>query len=1231
MSDPSRLVIKSMTLHNFKSYAGTHKVGPFNKSFTAVVGPNGNGKSNILDALLFVFGFKAKSLRQSKLSDLIHRSAKHKDFTDAYVAIEFGLYREVNDTFDDTFVVKRSISADSKSQYYYNDIPKTQKEVTTLLKRYNLDLTNNRFLILQGEVENISMMKPKAEKPDEVGLLEYLEEVIGTNKYIPEIDQLKKEREASEFDFLVSQKNYFSAEEMLESYAEPFAEAIKLLKLKSERLIFQNLSIQKKIYDIEQKIVANKDEYTLLKQELEEVSSQLAEVQTLDRSFITKIQALNAELKNLNTQKNSENSRLNEVLSNRNHFTNIMNEIDSTITKINAERTQYENLINENTLKLTALSNLEKTSTTDLPILKRVLTSTTNEMTKLNEQFGHLLAPIIAERERLETDMGPLQDSIFDHQKKIQDISSFCEAIQHKNELLNEELKTVTLNEEIHNRGRSLTAKKQELTAELASINSQSSNFMKAESEKTREYNLISRKLASLKNAAVEQKNESKAITALKSIEGVHGRLGDLGQINSELLPAFVAAAGGVLEFVVVDTVSVAERCIKILKERNSGICSFLVLEKISRNIDYNLRNYMSRGGENKCPVNSSRDFIQKIASEHHFLLDLISFKKELFAAWVYALRETKLAVNLASASNIRGKVVTLRGEIIDPSGAMTGGGNIQSLLKRSGGIKTEKNHVTFSDDSDEINMITEKIDLLKREITNIQQESAAFKSKQESLNTELLSIERELNDLQRQLVQCRSADIITGEIHQNNAQYQEKLNERAQQEQLLASVQQDLTSFTEQLEQNSRKFDENGGKKIRLAQKEIDSLNKKISDIENKLKNAKNEETRLTSLISLNQGKFDATVSKLEQLQAKRSESEIALNDVIKSIAAIEESVANIVKLYDEKKVEISNLNSENSENKTKIIQLTESQAEIKASIKSIDNANNVHRSHISENKRQLQNVKQEINYINSLEIGEDLDLKDLIVDNLELKISDSLEASFSEEDFTKFEEKNLLKHIANIESQIEVLANSADMTSIQVYKEKKEVVNSLKSDFMERNQKNNEIIEKLQKVERLRTDEFKTAFDYINRELQKIYRLLTISGSADLSLFDFMNPFSEGIGFNVFPPKKSWRPIQNLSGGEKTIASLALLFALHNFRENPLYIMDEIDAALDFRNVSIVASYILERTKNSQFIVISLRNNMFELAETLIGVYKNDGCTRSICIDVAEMAAMALKERNQ
>jgi len=152
-----------------------------------------------------------------------------------------------------------------------------------------------------------------------------------------------------------------------------------------------------------------------------------------------------------------------------------------------------------------------------------------------------------------------------------------------------------------------------------------------------------------------------------------------------------------------------------------------------------------------------------------------------------------------------------------------------------------------------------------------------------------------------------------------------------------------------------------------------------------------------------------------------------------------------------------------------------------------------------------------------------------------------------------------------------------------------------------------------------------FMEGFGIITLKLKEMYQMITLGGDAELELVDSLDPFSEGIVFSVRPPKKSWKNISNLSGGEKTLSSLALVFALHHFKPTPLYVMDEIDAALDFKNVSIVANYIKQRTRDAQFVIISLRNNMFENADRLVGIYKTDNCTKSVSINPRAFGAQS------
>jgi len=194
----TRLMITKMILENFKSYAGVQEIGPFHKCFSSIVGPNGSGKSNVIDALLFVFGKRAKQLRLNKVSELIHKSSGFPNLESCCVEVHFQLIIDHDDHPDDfevvpgsEFVVTRTAYNNNQSKYTVDSNTSTYSEVGQLLRSHGIDLDNNRFLILQGEVEQIAMMKPKAAAPGEEGLLEYLEDIIGSNRFVEKIEEVR--------------------------------------------------------------------------------------------------------------------------------------------------------------------------------------------------------------------------------------------------------------------------------------------------------------------------------------------------------------------------------------------------------------------------------------------------------------------------------------------------------------------------------------------------------------------------------------------------------------------------------------------------------------------------------------------------------------------------------------------------------------------------------------------------------------------------------------------------------------------------------------------------------------------------------------------------------------------------------------------------------------------------------------------------------------------------------
>jgi len=191
-----RLMIKQIVLENFKSYGYRKLIGPFHKSFSSIVGPNGSGKSNTIDALLFVFGKRAKKMRLNKVSELIHSSGGLRSPPSAKVEVTFQDIVDTGDGPEDYTVVEgseltvaREAFRNNQSKYSVDGKTSNFTEVTQLLRKRGVDLEHNRFLILQGEVEQISLMKPKAQSPHEEGLLEYLEDIVGSNRLVEPIEE----------------------------------------------------------------------------------------------------------------------------------------------------------------------------------------------------------------------------------------------------------------------------------------------------------------------------------------------------------------------------------------------------------------------------------------------------------------------------------------------------------------------------------------------------------------------------------------------------------------------------------------------------------------------------------------------------------------------------------------------------------------------------------------------------------------------------------------------------------------------------------------------------------------------------------------------------------------------------------------------------------------------------------------------------------------------------------
>ena len=348
---------RNQVLENFKSYAGVREIGPFHKCFSSVVGPNGSGKSNVIDAMLFVFGKRAKKLRLNKVSELIHSSDAFKDDPLQYARVSVH-FHEIVDTGDadedydvvpgSEIVVTRIARRDNSSSYKLDGRNCAFKDVAKYLDSKGIDLNNNRFLILQGEVEMISMMPPKGKTEDDDGLLEYLEDIIGSNKFLDETKEasakvealseqrqeklnrvkavekekeglegakleaealLSKEREIRRKKNVLYQINMMAANEEAEKALEQKRETEA--KLEEERVKISGAD--ERVAEIESGIAAQTAEYDKIHAELKKTKEEFAAYERKDIQLKEDVKAEKAKVKKLEAKVKAEKKKEDEA------------------------------------------------------------------------------------------------------------------------------------------------------------------------------------------------------------------------------------------------------------------------------------------------------------------------------------------------------------------------------------------------------------------------------------------------------------------------------------------------------------------------------------------------------------------------------------------------------------------------------------------------------------------------------------------------------------------------------------------------------------------------------------------------------------------------------------------------------------------------------------------------------------------------------------------------------
>ncbi|KAH9950960.1 RecF/RecN/SMC N terminal domain-containing protein [Amylocystis lapponica] len=1156
-----RLVIHKMALINFKSYAGRQEIGPFHKSFSSIVGPNGSGKSNTIDALLFVFGYRASKMRQSKLSELIHNSARYPDLDDCSVEVHF---REIidlpgPDAFEvvpnSQLVVARTAYKNNSSKYTINGRQSNYKEVQTLLKGRGIDLDHNRFLILQGEVESIAQMKPKAPSEHEDGLLEYLEDIIGTCR----MERLSEDRaeKLNRLRIVERERNALEAKKReAEDYLRLQNNHVRALSRLWQWYLWKCLQNEEHFEttmhnlekDLEEERERNRDDVThleMLQEHYQERFVTYEEVKAAAAEAAKDLTAREKQQVSLGEKRKHANGKAKKLiksLENDEHaHAEALRAIDSNGAKIEKEKGNLE--------------ELEKSLAQEENILEEIRDSLKDKTQVFHDQI-----------EEKQKELQPWMAKINSKQRRL--ISLRANGTCWRRRRKRPRWPTTELNRLKASR----TSKQNEIKEGDRRLKA---SYMQAHIQELRAKASSSRQKAeeakASQAASTSQNKVLDSLTRLRTagrISGFHGRLGSLGTIPDKYDVA-VSTACGALNNLIVDTVEQGQACIEYLRKQNVGRASFIVLEKLS-----------SHGLEKiDTPENVPR------------LIDLIKPKEARFAPAFYkGVSNTLVANDLEQANRIafggsrRWRVVTLAGQLIDSSGTMSGGGN----------------HVQRGGMSSKLAADAVSPEVLRQ----YEQDSEQAGQELEQVLRQLREIEAQLEGLTRAVPQLdieiekASLDMQTGarRIAELEKRVRELKNCYSTEE--LEGLQERTGSIEQEIKALEKKILEIGGARLLSQKSKVDG-------------------------IRLHIGLANDEITKAEEVNAELQGLDEEINEVKELVKQIQEKVDAAQQAADNSKEDLQKLKEELDERTEEIQAFRQKEMELQQKL-------NDTKKEAADNGRLLEHWRTEHDNLQLEEVDDEEDEEEEQVhresaEPVEGEVkpepgsapkrkarqrtpSDELHI-YTEQELSMFKKREM---IADAELLDEKLKNSKpDLGVLKDYRKRE-------AEFLKRAQDLDHVTElrdaKKQEYDKLtkqRLDEFMAGFSMISLKLKEMYQMITLGGNAELELVDSMDP---------------WRNISNLSGGEKTLSSLALVFALHVYKPTPLYFMDEIDAALDFRNVSIVANYIKDRTKNAQFIIISLRNDMFELSHRLIGIYKTANATRSISIDNQPLHAIPL-----
>lgn len=1173
------MFLKQLEINGFKSFLGKIELN-FTDGINAIVGPNGSGKSNIADAIRWVIGEQSvKTLRGNRMEDIIFSgSEKMKAAGFAEVTIVLDNTDKGIDLDYNEISVTRRMFRSGESEYYLNKTQCRLKDLTEIFMDTGVG-KDGYSIIGQGKIDEILSNKSDDRRA-------IFEEASGISKYKYRKIESEKKMERTEHNIIRIQDILQEVESQLEPLLEQaeitkkYQKYLHELKTLDVSLIVSNIDRgNKRLDNISNEIKILNSNHKQKNKLLLEIENGLGKNRIEIKDLELEIGSLNQNIYELINKKEKSDGELRVYREKASY-------IEGNIKKLSDENNELLNEININSASIEDNKKEQKALIDELGKVEKSLRDMESEYEERYSSIINMEDIIEKNKQRhigylnkqsdIKSSISATSEIIKNIDSRIKQINSDSESLKMQHEektkvksqiekdlvFIKEELEKNNNIKELFHSEKSKKEDKMNKTEEaLIKIRSNKDNILsrlKLLEEMEKEYGGYNRTIKSI----LIRQNSIKNI-----VQGFRGVVGELISVPQAYTTSIEAALGFAMQNIVVDCQEDAKKLINILKKNNMGKATFLPIASIK-------------------PKKVSSNELNKLRSTGFIGIaaELIEYNEEYKNIIYYLLGRTIIvdnmdtAIKLGKASKHEIKIVTLEGEIFSVGGAITGGSKFtatNTILSRKNQIvqlkKEYKSVLRELDDiSNNLNLQKEEHIELDNKILKLNENQHDLKIEHSNINNKLIYIN---NDI----------ELIQSKLEINEKDVTDLVKDR---EEYNLAIEIDKSGLQEIVKENDLLLEEISvlEESFKTTKDERDAFIKKLTDI--KVKEAELNQQKNTidrAIVSL--------ITNEENINNKINKNVLLINDGKNDFNSIKHKENDINSIMIDMEIELTTKQNELENLKKILIQHQEASESIENRIKECQ----VDISELQNNlyKYDLQKAKNEME-----------------IESLEMRLLESYELNYNQAASYRIEKFNISKSVKRIEELKEKIKDlgTVNVNAVEEYERLNKRYNFLNSQLNDLIEAKESLIVVIEEVTNYMKNQFLSEFSRINENFNNVFVKLFGGGSAQVVLEDKENILESPIDIIVRPPNKKPQNLMLMSGGERALTAIALLFGILIMKPVPFCVLDEIDSALDDVNVGRYANFLKELSKNLQFIIITHRKGSMEMADCLYGVSMQD-----------------------